>query len=172
MKPFSFSPLKWAILLLILVAVPMVASAQDRDQYPQPPSRERSRQPDSQYPDSQYPDSQRPQTSDRNTGGDEQWEIGHLIQTAGQYIDEFWTQTLRDNNQRYISPRLIRVPRPIHNVMYDPNANVIYCDYDFLEQQMEQHGDFAVVTILAHEWAHAVQTQLGTRFSLPIQREL
>jgi hypothetical protein len=48
----------------------------------------------------------------------------------------------------------------------------IYIQEWFVEDFSEEVGDFALVLVLAHEWAHAVQGQLGGLHGLTIRIEL
>jgi hypothetical protein len=43
---------------------------------------------------------------------------------------------------------------------------------NFMQAYLDNVGDFAVVLILAHEWGHAVQAQVGELRGLSITREL
>ena len=47
------------------------------------------------------------------------------------------------------------------NAFYCPGDNGIFWDYDFLSEQSTEHGDFAPVVIMAHEWGHRNQEALG-----------
>jgi predicted metalloprotease len=92
-------------------------------------------------------------------------------------LDKFWTMTARDNGLSYASPkvRLFQagdlVMSPCGNDivgghMYCPNNSTIYLDLsarsDASFARLWQQGrDFAVVAIVAHEWGHHVQRQLG-----------
>jgi hypothetical protein len=51
--------------------------------------------------------------------------------------------------------------------LWCPVDGHIYFDYSFFRGQLAQFGDFAIVTILAHEWGHLNQTSIegiGGRF--------
>lgn len=104
-----------------------------------------------------------------------------LVETARRDIDQFWARTIRN----YVPPvDVIAVQSPTHtecgafekpNAQYCWPANKIYWDVSLFTQQFAI-GDFAPVFILAHEWGHLVQRQLGFRRSelglLNIQLEL
>lgn len=49
----------------------------------------------------------------------------------------------------------------MNNAFYCSASNSIYYDYNFMSRMYSQVGDYAAVSILAHEWGHLVQTQLG-----------
>ncbi|MEW6126208.1 MAG: neutral zinc metallopeptidase [Acidobacteriota bacterium] len=88
------------------------------------------------------------------------WEVDELVRTAGFYINAYWREVFAANGLRYTAPTVYRASQPLRNALYIPSAHAIYYDYNFFYAQMAKHGDFAVVTILAHEWGHAVQTLL------------
>ena len=85
------------------------------------------------------------------------WEVNELVSTASSYINAYWKNVFAANGLRYVAPTVYRSPQRIQNALYVPSAHAIYYDYDFFYAQMIKHGDFAVVTILAHEWGHAIQ---------------
>lgn len=92
-------------------------------------------------------------------------------------LDKFWTMTARDNGLAYSSPkvRLFQagdlVISPCGNEivgghMYCPQNSTIYLDLSAksdasFARLWRQDRDFAVVAIVAHEWGHHVQRQLG-----------
>jgi hypothetical protein len=49
----------------------------------------------------------------------------------------------------------------MNNAFYCSASNSIYFDYNFISKVYSQVGDYAAVSIIAHEWGHLVQTQLG-----------
>jgi uncharacterized protein len=92
-------------------------------------------------------------------------------------LDKFWTMTARDNGLTYTSPkvRLFQagdlVMSPCGNEivgghMYCPQNSTIYLDLSAksdasFARLWWQDRDFSVVAIVAHEWGHHVQRQLG-----------
>lgn len=47
------------------------------------------------------------------------------------------------------------------NAYYCPSGDLIAYDRDFLKKLADQYGDFIVPLILAHEYGHAIQNELG-----------
>lgn len=92
-------------------------------------------------------------------------------------LDRFWTMTARDNGLPYSSPKLRLfkagdlVVSPCGNEivgghMYCPQNSTIYLDLSArtdssFARLWQQDRDFAVVLIIAHEWGHHVQRQMG-----------
>jgi len=101
------------------------------------------------------------------------WEVDQLVAVATRYINQYWRDAFaRGGVRNYVAPYVYRSTRRLDNAYYSPAMHAIYYDYDFFNDQMRKHGDFAVVTILAHEWGHAMQHLLNAQFSFPIEREL
>ncbi|HEY0738574.1 MAG TPA: neutral zinc metallopeptidase [Herpetosiphonaceae bacterium] len=115
--------------------------------------------------------------------------INDLMSKARQDIDAYWRGLFQDNGLIYYPPRTIRSYRgssnPIRtscgpsmpgNAFYCKLDNSIYYDLDLLEAILAtgEFGDFGVVTVLAHEWGHQIQSQLADENvpSLPMGVEL
>jgi predicted metalloprotease len=101
------------------------------------------------------------------------WEVDELVSVATRYINQYWRDAFaRGGVRNYVAPAVYRSTRRLDNALYVPSMHAIYYDYNFFNEQMRKHGDFAVVTILAHEWGHAMQHLLNANFSFAIEREL
>jgi uncharacterized protein len=104
------------------------------------------------------------------------WEVNELVRVSGYYINQYWSQTFTANGLTYTPPRVLPLYNPPKefsgNAAYVGATNTIYYDYSFFNRQLATHGDFAVVTILAHEWGHLAQYQSRVRFAFTIEREL
>ncbi len=101
--------------------------------------------------------------------------IRDLVNLAAQDIDQFWQQEFAEGNFSYITPNAIGAysdSRPLEtacgatipdNAFYCPLDNSIYYDEGLLQKilQAKSYGDFAAVTVLAHEWGHLVQAELN-----------
>lgn len=104
-----------------------------------------------------------------------------FINNAGRDINQFWAKKLL-NYRPPADVVMVQVPaRTECGVMEQPNASYcaashkIFWDASLFATQYRL-GDFAPVFILAHEWGHLVQRELGLLDSsaglLPIQLEL
>ena len=116
-------------------------------------------------------------------GQDDDWDLQELLELGAQDINDYWQQVFAENNLQYIQPeitlftnRRIRtgcgVARSRTGPFYCPNDHTIYLPYNFMQEFLDNVGDFAVVLILAHEWGHSVQAQVGELRGLSINREL
>src|SRR5215813_4036308 len=86
------------------------------------------------------------------------WEVDQSVAVATRHINDYWRGAFaRGGIRNYVAPAVYRSPRRLNNALYVPSMHAIYYDYDFFNEQLRTHGDFAVVTILAHEWGHAMQ---------------
>lgn len=112
-----------------------------------------------------------PATAARANPGGSWRSIDELARAAGSIIDGYWAQAFRANGLRYYSPSWFGgYDRPIRsacgptlygNAAYCSGDHTVAYDRAFLAAQWRRHGDFAAVTILAHEWGHAVQAHFS-----------
>jgi uncharacterized protein len=100
--------------------------------------------------------------------------IQDLVGLARQDIDVFWQQEFAGSPIPYVSPNTVAAysdSRPLEtacgetipdNAFYCPLDNGIYYDIGLLQKilRAKNYGDFAIVTVLAHEWGHMVQAEL------------
>lgn len=96
--------------------------------------------------------------------------LNQLLPIASGHINGFWLQSFYAKRLRYTTPTMVYYTQPIqtpcgiavmNNAFYCSASNSIYYDYNFMSRMYSQVGDYAAVSILAHEWGHLVQTQLG-----------
>jgi predicted metalloprotease len=96
--------------------------------------------------------------------------LNQLLPIAAADINKFWHQSFYAGRLRYVTPTMIPYIQPIatpcgnavmNNAFYCAASNSIYYDYNFMGRIYGQVGDYAAVSVLAHEWGHLVQTQLG-----------
>ena len=96
--------------------------------------------------------------------------LNEVFQLGADDIDDFWSKEFAVDNDPYERPRIVLfndravrsgcgVLRAEFGPVYCPPDNTGYFPRDFMVEQMEQVGDFAVVVIMGHEWGHAVQMQ-------------
>lgn len=89
---------------------------------------------------------------------------------ANSDINSFWDQTFRSLGRKWYSPKSYTYYRAVRtacgvsgpfNALYCPRDHGIYLNIPFLVRADQRWGDFAPITIMAHEYGHAVQRQLG-----------
>ncbi len=92
------------------------------------------------------------------------------IHAANADINAFWSRQFREMNREWRSPRAFeytsRAQTPCgiaqrFNAVYCGLNHSIYLNIPFLMHASQRFGDFAAITILAHEYGHAAQRQLG-----------
>jgi predicted metalloprotease len=116
-------------------------------------------------------------------GQDDDWDLQELLELAALDINDYWVRVFADNNIQYTQPEIVLftnrrirtgcgVVRSRTGPFYCPRDHTIYLTYSFMQDYLDNVGDFAVVLILAHEWGHAVQAQVGELRGLSITREL
>ena len=95
-----------------------------------------------------------------------------LIVFAAEDIDIFWRGVFEDNDLDYRGPvdfipyfdeslETACGPALLNNAFYCSPSHGIYYHWDFLLAELDEGGDFAPVTIIAHEWGHLIQGLLG-----------
>ncbi len=96
-----------------------------------------------------------------------------LASSVAQSLDEYWSATLTQAGRRYVAPRAVRIYRrpirtrgcgmtPANNASYCPADTTIYIAYGlFRNLIVRANADYAAGTVLAHEWGHHIQRQLG-----------
>jgi predicted metalloprotease len=97
--------------------------------------------------------------------------IQDLVDFAQDDINGFWRTIFQENSIPYSGPRTfkgyssrIRTAcgrAPLYNAFYCGADHSIYYDLRLFNQVLKDDGDFAPVIILAHEWGHLVQRNLG-----------
>lgn len=97
-------------------------------------------------------------------------------------LNEFWSETLAQAGITYPTPPAVWVhghqhvttacgSREIDGPAHCGRDATVYLYAPFFEPLWTADYDFAVVTVIAHEWAHHVQNILGVR-TRGVQREL
>jgi predicted metalloprotease len=104
-------------------------------------------------------------------------EVRLKIASAYEYLNQFWRANFATNGFRFVAPKLAEAR--CQNALYVPESNIIVIDTMFFLNQMRSaarqtgtDGDFAYIVILAHEFGHAVQYQLGLAARSSSEREL
>ncbi len=94
-----------------------------------------------------------------------------LVTVSRNLLDEFWMREFNTYGRRYQTARGFyfynQPPNTpcgvleLNNAYYCPSNHSVYYDDRFLRKMYRETGDFAAVTVLAHEWGHLVQANLG-----------
>jgi predicted metalloprotease len=97
--------------------------------------------------------------------------INELINFVVSDLNSYWNAQFNYARRQYAPPKLIQaytqqIQTPcgnalLNNAFYCPASHSIYYDANFLYKVYSQVGDFAAVSIIAHEWGHLVQRQMG-----------
>lgn len=107
----------------------------------------------------------------------------NLIDFVVEDLDLYWASSFSGGNQLYLRPGVIPFPGFVQSgcgpmdsytseAFYCLLDGTIYVDIGFMRAVDYQFGDFAWVTVMAHEWAHHVQLLDGTRQSTTRAHEL
>lgn len=118
-----------------------------------------------------------PQTGGQTTSSGEvqgvvPTSLQQIFDIAAEDINDFWSEIFKQYGYEYSQPRVF-----LHNRAQvstgcgaaPAQVGPFYCNVDhamyfpqaFMDDQWRRIGDYAVVTIIAHEWGHAVQSMLG-----------
>ena len=98
-------------------------------------------------------------------------------------IDAFWTNEFALNGNDYWAAGIVPVAETVYSTCgpfgpydnpaaYCPLDDSVYVSLPLGQEIQNSVGDFAWITILAHEWGHHVQQVLGLTHELTIDREL
>jgi predicted metalloprotease len=93
------------------------------------------------------------------------------LEWAADDIDGFWEGQSEASGFEYVDPKDVVYyteeeetpcgPTIPNNAFYCSPSHSIYLDLTFLEQQEAEVGRYAPIYILAHEWGHLIQDDLG-----------
>lgn len=106
-----------------------------------------------------------------------------LVSIAKSDINSYWQNVFSNAGAQYIGPKeVVGYTKAINtacgpaipnNAFYCPPSHSIYYDVNFLQAEANTFGDFAPQLIIAHEWGHLVQRNVGllsdTYFSVEIE---
>jgi uncharacterized protein len=97
---------------------------------------------------------------------------GDLIQNVVNDLDAFWRDVVSYTPYTYQSPKVVVVPAGQSTMsacgpaegnfagFYCPPDTTLYLDLPFL-QQLEPQTPFAAAFVIAHEWGHHIQSNVG-----------
>lgn len=101
-----------------------------------------------------------------------------LLAFAADDLNIYWEAQTEALGLTYYPPnRLVPYRDPANrrlrmNAFYAPYGHYIGYDMDLMESSLARFGDFAPVAILAHEWAHLSQRNIGIQREYTISTEL
>lgn len=98
-------------------------------------------------------------------------------------IDAFWAEEFAANGDDYYAAGTVAVTEVVYSTCgnfgpydnpaaYCPPEDTVYYSVPLGTDIRTNIGDFAWITVLAHEWGHHVQLVLGIEHELTIDREL
>ncbi len=98
-------------------------------------------------------------------------DVPTLVKAATTDINSYWQQVFANAGATYVPPKQVVPyttvistacgPAVLNNAFYCAPSHSIYYDSNFLKAEAREFGDFAPVVIMAHEWGHLVQRDLG-----------
>lgn len=106
------------------------------------------------------------------------------VRAAAATADSYWKRSFRESDREYRSVDRVYgyvpgdgsacgdEPNVPGNARYCASENDIAYDRQWLGQAYQHIGDAFVYFVIGHEWAHAVQVQLGVEHRYSIQFEL
>ncbi|HEX3052322.1 MAG TPA: neutral zinc metallopeptidase [Aggregatilineaceae bacterium] len=97
--------------------------------------------------------------------------VKELLTLVEADLNDYWSQVFAENGVDYTPIEDVVLyggpirsacgPTQMGNAFYCLLDHSIYLDSTLLSRQMKEIGDFAVATILAHEWGHSISWQIG-----------
>lgn len=97
--------------------------------------------------------------------------VESLLERAFADVNAFWERAFPNSTVSYEPPiDLTPYDHPVRtacgrampdNAFFCPADGRLYYDRAFMERELETVGDFGPVFIIAHEWGHVVQQELG-----------
>lgn len=96
--------------------------------------------------------------------------LDEIFELATEDLNDFWAGVFEAEKIRYDRPEIIVFDeRSIRSgcgrleaafgPVYCPRDHTGYFPRGFMQDQLEEVGDFAVAVIIAHEWGHSIQAQ-------------
>jgi endonuclease YncB( thermonuclease family) len=110
--------------------------------------------------------------------------VGPISGGTGDQLDDYWDERLEEEGVDYVPPTaLVGFDRPVDSAcgLVDENVgpaaycaldNTIYYAVPFAVLIVDNFGEYAWVYVIAHEWGHHVQGQLGLLSSLDYNIEI
>ena len=93
-------------------------------------------------------------------GQDDDWDLQELLELAALDINDYWVTVFAENNIQYTQPEIVLftnrriqtgcgVARARTGPFYCPRDHTIYLTYGFMQDYLDNVGDFAVVQHVA-----------------------
>jgi predicted metalloprotease len=106
-------------------------------------------------------------------------DVNTLLNFAVNDLNTYWQAEFDEGNLTYTAPRTVSAyhgrGRSDYNAYYTAYRHAIYYDIRLMNDALADLGDVAPVYILAHEFGHLVQSNLGLlnngRYSIQVELE-
>ena len=99
------------------------------------------------------------------------WNLNDLVQVVANDLNRMWATEFSELHVQYRPPTAISgyVQRTrtacgrvrTQTALYCTASHSIHYELGFMNSALRGIGDFAVAAVIAHEWGHAIQAQLG-----------
>ena len=110
------------------------------------------------------------------------WNVQDLVAFVSGDLNRMWSAEFAERGIAYRQPNAVvayngrtRTPCGVvrtRTALYCSASHSIYYDIFFMNSVLNQIGDFAVAAVIAHEWGHAAQIQMGLFGISSINNEL
>ena len=109
--------------------------------------------------------------------------LEQIINLGVEDLNDFWTQELNRGGWTYTAPTNLYSydsnvqtscgPALLGNAFYCPADHSVYYDVNLMGRVFsnQEFNDFGALTVLAHEWSHAVQVQFPDEYQLVLTRD-
>lgn len=105
----------------------------------------------------------------------ELYTVDDVVYATAPVIDDFWASMFDGSGVDYETPGVYYYNTPdqpgvvdttcgeaiLDNAFYCLLDQSIYLDYGFMQDVIDDKGDFAAALVIAHEWGHHVHNSLG-----------
>lgn len=110
--------------------------------------------------------------SDVETGSSDSYTLDEIFELAEEDLNYFWASEFEYEDLVFEVPDLVIIESgdvesacgsvgDSTGPVYCGGDHTVYLNLEFMEDHYSRIGDFAAVVVMAHEWGHAVQMQVG-----------